>query len=124
VEVEAVEVHHLDPGGDEGVDELLLGVGGGVDLGEGAEQGVGAEGEVDAGNCPPGFPDFRSIPSNRPSKWPSAVDWRVTRHHLHSSLRRHTSVAPSMTVSSSCVGKRMPGPTPAQKTVLLLTRPI
>ena len=37
MEVEAVEVHHLDPGGDEGVDELLLGVGGGVDLGEGAQ---------------------------------------------------------------------------------------
>jgi hypothetical protein len=49
------------------VDELLFGVGGGVDLGEGAELGVGAEDEVDAGGCPLGFPDLRSIPSNRPS---------------------------------------------------------
>jgi len=55
VEVEAVEVHHLGPGGDEGVDEFFFGVGGGVDLGEGAELGVGAEDEVDAGGCPLGF---------------------------------------------------------------------
>ena len=37
MEVEAVEVHHLDPGGDEGVDELFFGVGGGVDLIDGAQ---------------------------------------------------------------------------------------
>jgi len=52
VEVEAVEVHHLGPGGDEGVDELLLGVGGGVDLGEGAQLRIRPEDEVDAGGCP------------------------------------------------------------------------
>ncbi len=52
MEVEAVQVHDLGPGGDEGVDELLLRVGCGVDLGEGAELGVGAEDQVDTGGCP------------------------------------------------------------------------
>jgi len=42
-EVEAVEVHDLRPGGDEVVHELLLRVVAGVDLGEGAELGVGAK---------------------------------------------------------------------------------
>ena len=37
------------------MDELLFGVGGGVDLGEGAQLGVGAEDEVDAGGRPFGF---------------------------------------------------------------------
>ena len=37
LQVKPVEVHHLGPDGDEGVDELLFGVGGGVDLIEGAQ---------------------------------------------------------------------------------------
>jgi len=52
LQVKPVEVHHLGPGGDEGVDEFFFGVGGGVDLGEGAELRVGAEDEVDAGGGP------------------------------------------------------------------------
>ena len=39
-QVEAVEVHDLMPGGDEVVDELLAGIGAGVDFGQGAEHGV------------------------------------------------------------------------------------
>ena len=46
-EVEAIEVHHLGPGCDEVVDELLVGVGTSVDFGQGAELGVRAEDEVD-----------------------------------------------------------------------------
>src|SRR6188474_2976275 len=45
--VKAVEVHHLGPGFDEVVDELLAGVGASVDFGQGAELRVGAEDEVD-----------------------------------------------------------------------------
>ena len=52
LQVVAVEVHYLGPGGDEGVDELFLRVGCGVDLGEGAELGVGAEDQVNAGGRP------------------------------------------------------------------------
>ncbi|OBQ38103.1 MAG: hypothetical protein AN484_24515 [Aphanizomenon flos-aquae WA102] len=51
-EVEAVELHHLGPGGDEVLHELLLAVGAGVDLGQGAELRVGAEDEVDGGRVP------------------------------------------------------------------------
>src|SRR6185312_6121552 len=47
-EVEAIEVHHLVPGRDEIVDELLLGVGTSVDLRQCAELGVRTKEEVDA----------------------------------------------------------------------------
>jgi hypothetical protein len=43
LQVEAVKVHYLGPSGDEVFDELLLVIVGGVDLGESAELGVGAE---------------------------------------------------------------------------------
>ncbi len=39
-EVEAIKVHHLVPGRDEVVDELLLRVGTSVDFSQGAELGV------------------------------------------------------------------------------------
>jgi hypothetical protein len=51
-EIEAIGVHDLGPGGDEVVDELLLVVVLGVDLGIGAQDGVGAEHQVDAGRRP------------------------------------------------------------------------
>ncbi len=38
--IEAIEVHHLGPGGDEVLHEGLLGVAAGIDLGERAELGV------------------------------------------------------------------------------------
>ena len=47
-EVEAIEVHHLVPGRDEVLDELLLRVRAAVDLRQGAELGVRAEDEIDA----------------------------------------------------------------------------
>src|SRR5689334_6567368 len=53
VEVEAVEVHDLVPGGDEVAHELLLRVVAGVDLGQGAELGVRAEDQVDPARAPP-----------------------------------------------------------------------
>ena len=43
-EVEAVELHDLGPGGDEVLEELLLGVGARVDFREGAELRVGEAG--------------------------------------------------------------------------------
>ena len=49
---EAVEVHHLVPRRHEVAHELLLGVVGGVDLGEGPELGVRAEDEVDGRGRP------------------------------------------------------------------------
>ncbi|KAJ0159871.1 hypothetical protein CTA2_8973 [Colletotrichum tanaceti] len=52
LQVEAVEVHDLGPGGDEVADELFVGVGAGVDLGDGAQLRVGAEDEVGAGGGP------------------------------------------------------------------------
>ncbi|CAG9990607.1 unnamed protein product [Clonostachys byssicola] len=51
-EVEPVEVHDLGPGGDKVVDELLLAAGAGVHLGQGAELGLRAEDEVEAGGGP------------------------------------------------------------------------
>ena len=48
-QVEAVQHHHLVPGGDEVSDELRLGVVAGVDLGECPQLGVGAEDQVDRG---------------------------------------------------------------------------
>src|SRR3954468_644395 len=45
-EVEAVEVHDLVPRGDEVLDEPLLRVVAGVDLGDGPELGVGTEDEI------------------------------------------------------------------------------
>ena len=51
-EVEPVEIHHLGPGGHEVVDELGLRVRGAVDFRKGAELGVGAEDEIDAGAGP------------------------------------------------------------------------
>ena len=51
-EVEAVRIHHLGPGRDEVFNELLLLVGGGVDLGEGTELRMRAEDQVDAGAGP------------------------------------------------------------------------
>src|SRR5581483_11750423 len=52
VQVEAVQVHDLVPGLGEVLDELLLAVGGGVDLRQGTELGVGAEDEVGGGGGP------------------------------------------------------------------------
>jgi len=46
--VEPVQVHHLGPGGDEVLNELRLGIGGGVDLGHGPQLRVGTEDQVDA----------------------------------------------------------------------------
>jgi hypothetical protein len=40
VEVEAIEVHHLVPGRDEAVDELLFPIGASVDFSQGAELAV------------------------------------------------------------------------------------
>ena len=51
-EVEAVCVHDFGPGRDEVVDEFFFGVVRGVDLGDGAELGVGAEDEIDGGGGP------------------------------------------------------------------------
>ena len=51
-EVEAIEVHHLVPGRDKVVDELLLGVSTGVDFRQSPELGVRTEDEVDTGACP------------------------------------------------------------------------
>ena len=51
-EVVAVVVHDFVPGGGEGLDEVSGGVGAGVAFGDGAELGVGAEDEVDAGGGP------------------------------------------------------------------------
>ena len=48
-QVEAIEVHHLGPGGRELLDELPLAVPAGVDLGESAELGVGSKDEVNHG---------------------------------------------------------------------------
>src|SRR5262249_45085571 len=48
-DVEAVGVHHLVPGGDEVVDELLMRIGLAVDLGDGAQVRVRTEDEIDAG---------------------------------------------------------------------------
>ena len=50
--VEAVGLHDVRPGRDEVVDELLVGVVARVDLGEGAQLGVGAEEQVDAAAGP------------------------------------------------------------------------
>ena len=47
-DLEPVEVHHLGPGGDEVLDELLLSVGAAVDLGERAKLGVRTEDQIDA----------------------------------------------------------------------------
>ena len=52
VQVEPVQVHDLDPGGDEVADELLARVVAGVDLGERAQLGVRAEDEVGAAAGP------------------------------------------------------------------------
>ncbi len=57
-DVEAVEVHDLGPGGDEVSDEFVAGIGTGVDFGDGAQLGVGAEDEVDVGGCPLQFSGF------------------------------------------------------------------
>lgn len=54
MEVEAVEVHDFVPGGDEVVEEFVFAVGAGVNLGEGAEDGVRAKDEIDAGAGPAG----------------------------------------------------------------------
>src|SRR5689334_8703188 len=51
--VEAVEVHHLDPRRHEVLDELLLRVGAGIDLRQGAELRVRAEDQVGTGAGPP-----------------------------------------------------------------------
>src|SRR5262245_17726962 len=51
-EVVAVEVHHLAPGRHEILHELLLRVGAGIDLREGAPLRVRAEDQVDAGAGP------------------------------------------------------------------------
>jgi len=51
-DVEAIEVHHLVPGRHEILDELLLRVLAGVDLGQGAQLGVRAEDEVRARGSP------------------------------------------------------------------------
>jgi hypothetical protein len=48
-EVEAIQVHHFVPRGDEVVNELLLRIGAAIDLGEGAQLGVRTENEVSAG---------------------------------------------------------------------------
>src|SRR4051812_47878144 len=54
LEVEAVQVHHLGPGGDEVFDELLLRVRAGIDFGESAQLRVRPEDQVDAGSGPLG----------------------------------------------------------------------
>ena len=51
-QIEAIRVHHLRPGGNEVVYKLLLVVILGIDLGIGAQHGVGAENQIDAG-CGP-----------------------------------------------------------------------
>ncbi|CAH0051098.1 unnamed protein product [Clonostachys solani] len=51
-EVEPVEVHDLGPGADKVVDQLLVAAGAGVHLGQGAELGLRAEDEVEAGGGP------------------------------------------------------------------------
>src|SRR5262245_24383345 len=51
-QVEAVEVHHLGPRRHEVLDELLLRVGGRVDLGEGAQLRMRAEDQVHASPGP------------------------------------------------------------------------
>ena len=57
-EVEAIKVHHLVPGRDEVVDELLLRVRTSVDFGQGAELGVRTEDEVDTRAGPLQFARF------------------------------------------------------------------
>src|SRR5205814_413108 len=52
-DVEPVQVHHLRPRSDEIGDELGLRIGGGVDLGHGAQLRVRAEDEIDARAGPP-----------------------------------------------------------------------
>lgn len=51
-QLEAVEVHHFGPGGDEVADELGRGVGAGVHFSQGAELGVGAKDEINPGAGP------------------------------------------------------------------------
>ena len=53
VQVEPVELHHLDPGGDEVAHELLLRVVAGVDLRQGPQLRVRAEDQVDGRGRPP-----------------------------------------------------------------------
>ena len=52
MEIKPIQVHHLVPGGDEVLQELMLGIGAGVDLGQGAQLGIGAEDQIDAGGGP------------------------------------------------------------------------
>ena len=63
LQVEAVQFHDLDPGGDEVPVELLLVALLGIDLGHGAQNGVGAEDQVT--RVPVHFlaPLLRSTPS-------------------------------------------------------------
>ena len=57
-EVEAIKVHHLVPGCDEVVDELLLPVGTSVDFSQGAELGVRTKDQVDTRAGPLQFAGF------------------------------------------------------------------
>ena len=74
-DVEAVEVHDLGPGCDEVLDELFVRVGAGVDFGDSAQFGVGAEDQVDACSRPldraglavDAFKDFLNVRSRLPS---------------------------------------------------------
>src|SRR6185437_3375799 len=50
--VEPIKVHHLRPGGGEGVDEALLLILARIDLGQRAQLRVGAEQQIDAGRRP------------------------------------------------------------------------
>ena len=52
LQVEAVQGHYLGPGRDEGLHEVFLGISGGVELGYGAQLGVGAEDQVDRSGRP------------------------------------------------------------------------
>src|SRR3954466_4247974 len=51
-QIEAIEVHHLSPGGDEVLHEFLLGVAASVNFGESTKLGVRAEDQVGAGGGP------------------------------------------------------------------------
>ena len=62
-EIEAVGVHHLGPGRDEVLHELLLAIVACIDFGERAQLGVRAEDQVDAGAGPLDSPVLRSRPS-------------------------------------------------------------
>src|SRR5580698_6415315 len=96
--VEAVEVHHLGPGGDKVVDELLPRVGACIDFRQGPKLGVGPEDEIHTRSGPLQLTELRSRPSNTP--FPSAWTRGYSEPRSSLALASSTSSADSATRTS------------------------